>query len=233
MPNRYIFSLLLLIACNETVLKQEPETTTSAIQKEKDSLTYQQFQSLIDSTRLSLRKIYSIDAQKAIAKIKDYLVQIIGSDFYHYWQGTPWDYNGITNVPKEGKIACGFFVTTVLKHAGVKLNRYKLAVCPSLTMMKKLTSPQSIKNLSALSCEGFVDWLKNQGKSVFIVGLDYHTGFIVNDGEGCWFIHSNYINKIGVTKEKVSQSIALEASKGRYVTCLTDSETFLKGWLFN
>src|SRR5690348_2195508 len=99
MPNRYIlFFLLLLIACNETAIKQNPKTTTSPTQKEKDSLTYQRFQSLIDSTRLILRKTYSIDAQKAIPQIKDYLIQIIGSDFYHYWQGTIWDYNGITTV---------------------------------------------------------------------------------------------------------------------------------------
>ena len=30
------------------------------------------------------------------------------------WYGTKWDFNGHTNVPKEGLIACGYFVSTTL-----------------------------------------------------------------------------------------------------------------------
>ena len=43
------------------------------------------------------------------------------------WMGTNWDFNGTSNVPKQGEIACGYFVSTTLKHVGFNLNRYKLA----------------------------------------------------------------------------------------------------------
>jgi hypothetical protein len=100
-------------------------------------------------------------------------------------------------------------------------------------MMKELTSKRDIKNLSSLNYSDFTDWLHRYGKSVFIIGLDYHTAFIVNDGKECWFIHSNYIYKIGVIKEPVTESTALKASKTRYITCLTDNEKFLRNWLFH
>lgn len=222
--------IFLLTSCHNKETQKKDITLPKP--KGKDSVTYQQFLSSIDSSRLLFKSKYSTNP-KEIKQVKDYFIQIIGSDLYSYWQGTPWDYNGTTTIPQKGKIACGYFVTTVLKDAGIKLNRYKLAVCPSFTMMEELTSKKDIKNLSSLNYSEFADWLHQYGKSVFIIGLDYHTGFIVNDGKECWFIHSNYIYKIGVIKEKITESNALKASKTRYITCLTDNEKFLRNWLFH
>ena len=47
------------------------------------------------------------------------------------WYGTAWDYNGTAMSPLEGKIACGYFITTTLRQSGMKINRIKLAQCPS------------------------------------------------------------------------------------------------------
>ncbi len=231
MYHRYTLILLIfyLAACGHKK-KEYTETPKASPVVEKDSLTYQQFISKIDSTRKYFK---SRPTDSIILQAKEYWVQLIGSEFYNYWQGTPWDFNGTTTEPKNGTIACGFFVTTVLKDAGVPINRHKLAICPSLKMMQALTSPKEIKNLSSLSYSRFSDWLMQFGKSVFVIGLDYHTGFIVNDGQEVWFIHSNYIDKVGLVKEKVSRSEALQASKTRYITCLTNSEKFLRSWLFH
>ena len=51
---------------------------------------------------------------------------------------------------------------------------------------------------------------KNQ---VYIVGLDFHTGFITRENQDTYFIHSNYIKNKGVTKELTQTSKALNASK--------------------
>lgn len=100
-------------------------------------------------------------------------------------------------------------------------------------MMKELTSSKDIKNLSYLTYKEFGNWMRDYGKGLFIVGLDFHTGFIVNDGNEVWFMHSNYINKAGVLKEKLTESAALKSSKTRFITCLTENENFLRNWLFN
>ena len=39
-----------------------------------------------------------------------------------YWIGTVWDFNGVTRTPKQGAIACGYFVTNVLTDLGFKIN---------------------------------------------------------------------------------------------------------------
>jgi hypothetical protein len=198
-------------------------------------LSYQQEKHFIDSNRKVFQKIYLDDTTKEVAfsSAKRFLLQTIGTDLYQYWKGTPWDFNGTTTTPQRGTIACGYFVNSVLQDAGVKLNRTKLSVCPSLTMMKELTSIQSIKNLSALSYDGFEQWIRQNGEGVYITGLDFHTGFIINDGNEIWFLHSNYIGKQGVIKEKIKTSQALKASKTRYITCLTESKKFLMGWLLH
>ena len=41
------------------------------------------------------------------------------------WIGTKWDFNGISEKPQQGNIACGYFVTTVLRDAGLNLARSK------------------------------------------------------------------------------------------------------------
>jgi hypothetical protein len=55
------------------------------------------------------------------------LAYIIDKKLLPYWLGTTWNFNGTTQVPGEGSIACGYFVTTLLRDAGVKLERVKLA----------------------------------------------------------------------------------------------------------
>lgn len=97
--------------------------------------------------------------------------------------------------------------------------------------MKELTSSKSIMNISSLDYDEFTNLIKSYGKALFIAGLDFHTGFIMNDGNEVWFIHSNYIMKAGVMKEKVKESLALKSSKTRYITCLSNNEKFLRSWL--
>lgn len=98
-------------------------------------------------------------------------------------------------------------------------------------MMKSLTPKQRIKNLSYLSYSAFNDTLNEYGKGVYIIGLDFHTGFIINDGKENWFIHSNYIGRKGVTKKLVINSRALKSSKTRWVVSLTGDKNFLQKWL--
>jgi len=166
-----------------------------------------------------------------ITQVKDFWIKTVGMDLYNKWQGTPWDFNGTTEIPQKGYIACGYFVTTILDHMDCKISRTKLAVCPSLQMMKSLSAHQAITNLSYLDHTAVNNYFKKQGKGVYIIGLDFHTGIIVNDGTEIWFLHSNYIRRQGVVKETVLSSGALKSSKTKWVTSLTGNEYFLQKWL--
>lgn len=165
------------------------------------------------------------------SEITAFWVSAIGNDLFSNWQNTPWDFNGTTTQPQEGTIACGYFVTTLLQAMGVRLNRIQLSTCASSVMMKKLVPGQRLRNLSYLDYHAFNTALSDWGKGVYVIGLDFHTGFIVNDGTENWFIHSNYIGRKGVTKETVLNSTALQSSKTRWMVSLTGDSSFLQKWL--
>jgi hypothetical protein len=227
---------LLIISCHNRRIKPVSKANTS-VEMVISDVSYQDVVANIDSLRLLLQKEYTSGSYQVKATVLSYskkaLVRSIGTDLFNFWEGTPWDYNGTTVIPNQGKIACGYFVTTLLKDAGVQLDRQKLAVCASFTMMKTLTSQQSVKNLSSMSYAEFTNYTGQFGNAVFVVGLDFHTGFIVNVKGQSWFIHSNYINRVGVMKERVEESLALQASKTRYITCLTENKKFLLNWLLH
>ena len=41
-------------------------------------------------------------------------------DLLPAWNGTAWAMNGTSQVPGRGSIACGYFVSTTLMHAGFR-----------------------------------------------------------------------------------------------------------------
>jgi hypothetical protein len=161
------------------------------------------------------------------------LTDIVNLHLTPHWVGTPWDFNGVTQQPGKGQIACGYFVTTLLRDAGIKLNRVKLAQCASGKIISALVQKENHKNFSNLSFPAFINEIKKEGKGVFIVGLNFHTGFLLNDGKELFFVHSNYIERKGVVKEPAESSAALKASKWRSVGFLTKDKLFLGKWLNN
>lgn len=192
--------------------------------------SYEEVKANIKARQIQLAQKYPVITDE-VPELTDFWVETVGNTLYKRWENTPWDFNGTTAKPNDGKIACGFFVTTLLRDMNVKLNRTKLSVCASSLMMRSLCPGQRIMNLSSLGYSDFNDKLKRSGKGVYIIGLDFHTGLIVNDGKENWFIHSNYINRKGVTREPVLSSAALQSSKTRWVISLTKDKGFIQRWL--
>jgi len=214
------------------VNERPKQKVEAVVQNPADTaVSYETFKEKIASTKKQFAIQHDRFNDSLHEKIVDFWVNTISNDFYRYWENTPWDFNGTTTEPGRGAIACGYFVTTILWDMNLSINRVKLATCASSLMMKSLTPGQPLKNLSYLSYDSFDKKLKQMGKGVYIIGLDFHTGFIVNDGLQNWFIHSNYIGRKGVTKEAVMNSAALKASKTRWLVSLTGDKDLLQKWL--
>jgi hypothetical protein len=147
------------------------------------------------------------------------------------WLGTKWDFNGITEVPQQGKIACGYFVTTVLRDAGLPIERIKLAQCASEKLVTSLVQDKYVKRFSHVGMDDFMAYLKLNGFGLYIVGLDNHTGFIFNDGVDIWFIHSSIVGTRDVQKEKSASSSILQKSKYRIVGKISADELVLRKWI--
>lgn len=193
--------------------------------------SYNTILSKIKTTRttLSSKKLNT----KLLKQSSDTLSHFLIDKIIPFWYGTPWDFNGISNVPKQGEIACGYFVSTTLKHAGFNLNRYRLAQLGALDIIKTLTpneKPIYIRNKSTKILDAYITTYLEEG--LYVIGLDYHVGFILKNKTGNYFIHSDYINPdTGVKKEPITKSIALKDSDLFVIGSITNNDILIKKWL--
>jgi hypothetical protein len=231
--------ILGLVGCsNEPNLERLSEPRASSrITNSTDSLSYNDVKTIIKETRQFFKKKYptpnKLETDSAKEEITRFWVSMISGDLFYQWKGTPWDFNGTTTVPRQGNIACGYFVTSILSDMGVQLNRRKLATCASSEMMRKLVPGRPLINLSSLSYNTFCDSIRKYDAGVFIIGLDYHTGIIVVDTTAAWFIHSYYSGNIGVIKEVIELSPSLKSSKTKWLVPLTADKGFIRRWMYN
>lgn len=143
------------------------------------------------------------------------------------WMGTKWDFNGISNVPGKGMIACGYFVSTTLKHIGFNLNRYKLAQQGASTVVDVLCGKDKMR--SVLESD-IIQKLKNLGDNrLYVVGLDYHIGFLAVENNQVYFIHSDYF-KGKVVREKADDSTSFSSTKAYVYGELTNNQSLFTKW---
>ena len=147
------------------------------------------------------------------------------------WIGTKWAFSGTTQIPQRGTIACGYFVTTILRDAGLPLARTKLAQCASEEMIKTLVRKKHITRFSNVEFKNFVSFLNNNTNGLYIIGLDNHTGFVLKDSVGIWFIHSTFIGNGKVQTEDATQSTILQNSRYKIVGKISADEEVLDRWI--
>ena len=111
------------------------------------------------------------------------------------WEGTRWGM-GLpqTQTPGDGKINCGMFVGTVLVHAGFELDHKKLQRQPAELIIKSLAPRSKIARFRHAPMDEFLDGVRQLGPGLYIIGLDYHVGFlVVGQNGGIRYIHSSVV----------------------------------------
>lgn len=201
------FSLLLATAfinCHSNeVVKQHPAAT--ATEKKADrNCDYEQ-------RKAHCKNLFSRYNQSKEEKQLEELQVYFADSLLPCWYGTAWDYNGTATAPSTGKIACGYFITTTLQHAGLSINRVKMAQCPSSKLIRSVC--RDIKMYSNKPVEALIAQVIQSGTGLYIAGLDYHTGFIWYDGEEVYFIHAGFYGRKCVIKEKAIDCTVLTNSK--------------------
>lgn len=220
---KLLYILLILAACG-IILSLVWQKLMTGKEPILDKAQYKFELDTIKTLRASLVE------ERDFKKLKQLFVKNISRKIFPYWYGTKWDFNGTTQKPQEGAIACGYFVTTTLQHMGVKINRVKMAQCASEEMIRSLTTKRNIYHLSGLSLIEFEKKLIQLGKGLYIIGLDNHTGYILISEEGNFFIHASGWFPFKVVKDKLSESKVIGRSKYRVVGKISDDEQFLKNW---
>ncbi|MGJ8723084.1 MAG: hypothetical protein ACSHYB_00890 [Roseibacillus sp.] len=148
------------------------------------------------------------------------------------WLGTPWDFNGTSQTPGDGKIACGYFVSTVLRDAGFEVERFRLAQQASQNIIRTFLARDEIHISTSTTYEDFLQQVIARGPGVRIVGLDTHVAFlIVNPDQSINFIHSSGARPWTVVDEGPSQAAVLAASNYRVTGNLTENPKVIQQWL--
>ncbi len=195
--------------------------------------TYEELKVHTQNYQVSLKAEYakanSRRKKVLVGRARDSVLSLIVKEYFNYWKGTAWGFNGTTQKPKKGKIACGYFITTLLEDVGFKVQRVKWAQAASETMIKKMTN--DIKRFSNQPVKTIEKYIEEKGKGLYIVGLDNHTGFIYNDGGKIRFVHSNFYKpEIGVMEQELNSHNPLKDSKYRVIGKILD-EKMMKKWI--
>lgn len=147
------------------------------------------------------------------------------------WLGTPWDFHGTAEGPGKGKIACGYFVATVLRDAGFRVDRYKLAQQPSENIMRSFIGKDACSLTVGQPYDLFADNLAGASPGIYIVGLDTHVAFLVVEKEGFRFIHSSGSAPWCVVDEGRADAAVLKKSNWRMLGSFTGDMGVIRSWL--
>jgi len=147
------------------------------------------------------------------------------------WLGTPWAFEGTTSQPGGGEIACGYFVSTVLRDAGFKVHRYHLAQQPSENIMRSFLPRSSCKLSAGVDYHQFANVVEASEPGIYLIGLDTHVGFIVVRDGKFRFIHSSGSRPWAVVDESREEAVVLRNSNWRMLGNLTSDREVLRKWL--
>jgi len=240
-----IIIFLFLIGC-QMPSQQKQGKTTSSIQKtaifscqlpQKAKGNYTDAKNDVITVRERLFKQYkSIKSSKKRNQFLDSTSKVFAKQLLHriapFWYGTTWDFNGYTAKPNEGVIACGYFVSTTLRDMGIKINRYKMAQQAAANEIYSLT--ENRKDRAILNPDNYASlekMLQQLSSGLYVVGLDYHVGYLwINNNQYC-FVHSSYVDG-KVLSENALTSKAF-VSRTYYFGKLTGNRSLMKKWLTN
>lgn len=171
------------------------------------------------------------DSAAVIERAGAALAAIVADSLVPFWHGTPWTFGGATTVPGKGSIACGYFVSTLLRDAGLQVERVAMAQQASEYIIRSLVSPRYIRRFSDAPLSRVLSTVEEMGTGLYVVGLDVHTGFLLHDSSDTWFIHANYLPPRRVVREVMMASDALAYSRYRVLGYLSGDPDLLEKWL--
>jgi hypothetical protein len=147
-----------------------------------------------------------------------------------HWLGTSWGL-GLpqSQVPGRGKINCGTFVGTILRDAGFVVDVGKLQRQPSQLIIRSFVGRERMKKWSNAPMDRFLADVRAMGPGLFIVGLDFHVGFLIQTERDLRFVHASYETRT-VVDEPAASAGPITESKYRVVGKLLDRGN-VRDWL--
>lgn len=128
---------------------------------------------------------------KALEPARKALLAAFDAELFPAWEGTPWEFYGTSQTPGEGAIACGYYVSTLLRDAGFKVERVQLAQQASEHIVKTFAEEKDIQRFRRAPLPELLAEVKRRhGEGLFIVGMDLHVGLLRVTREKTVLCHS-------------------------------------------
>lgn len=209
------------------------ERTRAALRVETaDSTPYAEARRAVDERRRALATRWAAgeDRRRLQAEVERAVIETARTLAGH-WMGTPWGLGAPQSVePQVGKINCGTFVGTVLRDSGFNVDVRKLQRQPSGLIIKTFVASDRVRRFSDAPMEAFLASVRGMGPGLFIIGLDFHVGFLIQPEEGpLRFVHASYVTGI-VQDEPAATAVPIQTSRYRVVGKLLSRQN-LVDWL--
>jgi hypothetical protein len=198
-------------------------------------ISYSALLSRVKARQSALASRYSAassqERQAILSEAETFLEHALADSIWPCWVGTRWDFNGTTQTPRSGKIACGYFVTTCLRDAGYKVERVKWAQLGPEPLVKQLVGRDGMMRSIDEPVADFVRRMVRAGDGVYVIGLNSHVGFLLVRDSEVWFCHSDYMPPAQVKMQRALESSALLGSTRRYVGSIVPNDALTGAWL--
>jgi hypothetical protein len=176
-------------------------------------------------------KARTAEEKAAVENDARVILELVMPEMMRCWLGTPYDFNGTADKPGGGKVACGYFVSTVIRDAGFRVDRYKLAQQPSGNILHTFLKREKCLLKVGQDFDSYAEWMEGMDPGVYLIGLDSHVGFIVIGADGARFFHSSRWQDRGVVDEAGRKAGALRHSNWRMIGGLTADPDVIRMWL--
>lgn len=201
-----------------------------------DPIRYETLKNQLADERLLLRERYmaakSTQDQDAVIKDASALLEHMMPELMRCWLGHPWAFSGTASIPGDGEIACGYFVSVIMRDTGFKVQRFKLAQQPSQRIIRTFVPRKEMKITTGVDYADYADELQQDYDGINIVGLDNHVGFVVVKAGKLHFIHSGGLQRL-VVDELRDDAYTLRVSNYRVIANISKNRDMLVKWLLN
>ena len=189
------------------------------------------FVQLQEQTRVEMANARSAEAKaKVLSTARARLIERFESELFPAWAGTAWDFYGMSEKPREGQIACGYYISTLLRDAGFKVDRVKLAQQASANIARTVASDSEVHWYRELTIAELLPKLRaDSGEGLYVVGLPNHVVFLRLTKDDAKVCHANYLEDVTVTCEDALTAPALQV--GLFVTAPLFDDALLHSWL--